>query len=83
MFCFTVVQVVEGKVIDKLKHTSHRFVELVLNRYWKSTSQEDQRFDCQFLLKAGEFHLGKLFACFSSCFFSLVKREPFIILHFY
>ena len=39
------------KVTDKLKHTSHHFVELVLKRYWKSTSQKDERFGCQFLLK--------------------------------
>ena len=28
----------EDEVIDELKHTSHHFVELILKRYWKSTS---------------------------------------------
>ena len=36
------------EVIDKLKHTSHHFVELMLKCYWKFTSQKDERFDCQF-----------------------------------
>ena len=50
--CRTMMRVEEViSVIDKLKHTSHYFLELTLKRYWKSTSQKDERFDCQFLLK--------------------------------
>ena len=50
------------KVIDKLKHTSHHFVELMPKRYWKYTSQKNERFDFQFLLKV--FNLESFLSVF-------------------